>query len=87
MTLPLVGILWIGRRRAKGAALEKYRRTIAMIVILFGVLICASCGGGLQGGGGGSGSPGTLPGRYTITITASSGAVTHGTPVTLVVTP
>jgi hypothetical protein len=87
MTLPLVGVLWIGqRRRAQGTALQKYRRTIAVVVLVFGVLICASCGGGLQGGGGGNGSPGTLPGRDTITITASSGAVTHGTPVTLVVT-
>jgi hypothetical protein len=56
---------------------------------LIALLGSLSCGGGLQGngGGGGSGSPGTPPGTYTITVNATSGAITHNTQIALTVTP
>ena len=58
-----------------------------LLLLLFAVSLCVSCGG-LQGngGGGGSGNPGTPPGTYNLTITATSGSITHGTQVILTVT-
>jgi hypothetical protein len=46
-------------------------------------LFLASCGGG--GGGGGGSTPGTPPGTYNITVTATAGALQHSTTVILTV--
>lgn len=66
------------RRPAIGAAIFLLAATVAL---------CASCGGGGNGGGGGGGgtthNAGTPTGNYTLTITASSGALTHKATVTL----
>jgi hypothetical protein len=76
-SLGAVGMLLLSRRPKLGGAVL----TIAL------VSLCASCDGGLQGnGGGGSGDPGTPLGTYTITVTATSGQVTHCTQLTLTVT-
>jgi hypothetical protein len=88
MALPLVGILWPGlQNRVRTALFSKRRRILAIVATFFTALSWVSCSGGLQGGGGGNGSPGTPPGTYTITLSATSGTVTHSTPVTLIVTP
>lgn len=66
---------------------EKLKRLLMLSCL---ALTTISCGGGLQGNngsGGGSGNPGTKPGDYPITITATCGTVTHSAPVTLTVTP
>jgi hypothetical protein len=90
MTVPLMGILWLRPRpRNREVLFGKDHRILAAAAIFFSALVWVSCGGGLQGGGGGggSGSPGTPPGTYTITLSATTGTVTHSTPVTLIVTP
>lgn len=82
MALPLVGIVFVPlavKRR------HKVSRVVLLAIVALGV---GACGGGLQGndGGGGSGSPGTKPGNYIVTITATCGTVAHSTAVTLTVT-
>jgi hypothetical protein len=81
-SLPIAGTFWFARRR------QKLVRMLANLLGFLLTLLFVSCGGGLQGGGGGgSGSPGTPPGTYSITITATSAAVTHTAPISLTVTP
>jgi hypothetical protein len=64
---------------------RKLSRLLLLVIISVGAI---ACGGGLQGnGGGGAGNPGTKPGVYDVTITATCGNVAHSTAVTLTVTP
>ena len=76
-----VGLFWFSRKRRLCTKIAG--ASIALILIM----LCLSCGGGLQGGGGGGGKPGTPPGTYNVKLTAVSGAVTHSTLVSLTVTP
>jgi len=88
MAFPIAATFWLGRwQRHRKATAKKCLRITAILILLFGALACVSCRG-LQGnGGGGSGSPGTPVGAYNITVTATSGTVTHSTQVGLTVTP
>jgi hypothetical protein len=45
----------------------------------------ASCGGGLVGNNSVTAQPGTAPGTYTISVTATSGSLSHSTQVTLII--
>jgi hypothetical protein len=60
-------------------------RFAAAFVVFCALILAAGCGGGNSGSGGLPGNPGTPPGSYTLTLTASSGNLTHATTVTLVV--
>jgi hypothetical protein len=55
---------------------------LPLVLLMIGLL--PACGGG-GGGGGGGGQPGTPPGNYTVTVTATSGALTHTASVALTV--
>lgn len=65
---------------------RRLRRTLAAGTLM---VLCVSCGGGLQGngttGGGGTGNPGTPLGTYSITITATCGQVMHNAQASLTV--
>lgn len=83
--MPFTAVLVIGIPRRKS------RCALGAIVVSL-VLSLAGCGGGSSmasgGGGGGGGTPkdpGTPPGTYTVTVTASNGAFTHSASFTLVV--
>jgi hypothetical protein len=80
--LPLVGLALAG-----GQARRHKRVTICLLLlILLPLGLQLACGGGGDGGGGGGGQPGTPPGTYTnITVTATSGSLTHTLQVSLTV--
>jgi hypothetical protein len=86
LVVGLVGIFFIG-----GSA-GKWRWTASLLVILIACLLTLpSCGGGSSaasgggGGGGGTIDPGTPKGTYTITVTGTSGTITHTASFQLVV--
>jgi hypothetical protein len=87
--LPLValGILllpWAGRIRRSRVGL---RRLTVLAILLVGAAWSATltgCGGG-GGASGGSGGSGSQPQTYNITVTATSGTLSHSTTVTLTV--
>jgi hypothetical protein len=83
--LALPGLALLGTRSRK-------RKRLALPASLLGLFLLAlllpSCGGGGSNGGGGGGQQqGTQPGTYTITVTGTSGTLSHQAPstVTLVV--
>ncbi len=84
MWLPVGGLLVLGA----GLTSRKYKQRLSCFLfecVLFAVLILlAACGGGNSSFRGVSGSAGTPPGVYAVTISAS-GSVTHTTAVTLTV--
>jgi N-acetylneuraminic acid mutarotase len=57
---------------------------LVMLVLLFSVGGAFGCGGSGNGGAGGSGgNPGTTPGIYVISVTGTSGTITHEGTVSL----
>ncbi|HKW16950.1 MAG TPA: choice-of-anchor D domain-containing protein [Terriglobales bacterium] len=77
----LVGLLLVGTRRQK-------RLLTGALTLLGLVVICglaSSCGGASSGQPNNSSIPGTPTGSYNVTVTASSGSLTHTTTLTLVV--
>jgi hypothetical protein len=88
LTLPALALL-DSQRRKKHARLKLRSRLLGLFLL---ALVLTSCGGGGSnggaGGGGGGQQQGTSPGTYTITVTGTSGSLSHAAPstVTLVVT-
>jgi hypothetical protein len=76
--LALFGTRAHGRKRHLPAALLE--------LLLLGLLL-TSCGGGGSNGGGGGGGPqqGTQAGTYTITVTGTSGTLSHQAPSTILI--
>jgi hypothetical protein len=77
--LPLPGIAFIGAGWA-GSRRRKLGIGAAAVLMFLLLLLLLGCGGGGSsngGGGGGGGNSGTPAGTYNVTVTATSGSVSH----------
>jgi hypothetical protein len=90
LALPALALLSKKKRQTKYACVALPASFLGLLLL---ALLLPSCGGGgVNGGGGGGGGgggqgQGTKPGTYAITVTGTSGALSHAAPstVTLVV--
>jgi hypothetical protein len=72
-----------GGLKRRIARSRRYFLFLLLPLVLMMIGLLPACGGG--GGGGGGGQPGTPPGNYTVTVTATSGALTRTASVSLTV--
>jgi hypothetical protein len=84
LALPMLALLGASGRRKKRAKLTLPASLLGLFLL---ALLLPSCGGGGSNGGSSSGGggqqQGTTPGTYTITVTGTSGTLSHSAPSTL----
>jgi hypothetical protein len=78
MGLPGFAVVFVFR-------LNRRKRWGALIANLLLIATLTACGGGLTGGGGGAGQPGTPPGAYSVTVTATCNGVSQPLQLSLTV--
>ncbi len=80
LLLPGIVISWSAARRASGPKTGAFVSIAALLLLTVCLLSC----GGVSNGGGGSGT-GSTPTTYVITVTGTSGSLSHSTAVSLIV--
>jgi Pro-kumamolisin, activation domain/Bacterial Ig-like domain (group 3) len=73
-------VSWVPTRQRR-----RSRFAPCLLLLMIIAIGLAACGGGSTSSGGGPPPSGTAAGTYTITVTATSGTLTHSTPLTMVV--
>ena len=85
MMLPGLLLLGITKRRGKHTTLGRLTFLVPLLVLAWSLSSCG--GGGSNGGGGGEGGgqgQGTQPGTYTISVSGTSGALSHAASSTVI---
>jgi hypothetical protein len=83
MLLPLCGLTLLGAKLRSGS--RKPLARLLVCLVLPGLIWLAACSGSSSSAGNGGGTPGTPPGTYNITVTATAGALQHTATVILTV--
>jgi hypothetical protein len=81
--LPVSGLALLGVSMVSPRPRKRATRWLVVCLWFAGLGLQAACGGG--GGGGGGGSAGTPSGKYTITVKATSGSISHTVSVAVTV--
>jgi hypothetical protein len=86
LLLTLLVLLFLSAHSKRAAALQRRPLSIipAFVITLLVLVWAGACAGG-GGGGGGIHDPGTTKGASTVTVTGTSGGVSHTVNLTLTV--